>query len=120
MTPAQFDQWCRAGKPALLPTVAMTAMTRGQVEELVGAAVSEERAHVQAGLQALAEILGAECGANERVLRAELAEKIAQLAAQMQALRDKVAGPRLLHTGGCLHDSETFDLPADWRPHHAH
>jgi hypothetical protein len=75
MTSRQFDQWCRDGKPALrrggLDTVSKP-VTESKIANMISTAVDRERANLQASLQTLAEIIGEECGKNEKALRTEI------------------------------------------------
>jgi hypothetical protein len=111
MTTSQFNQWCRDGKPALVARSGAVvsasnhgAVTKSKVADMVRAAIDQERANTQASLEALAAIIGEECGRNERALRAEIEAKL-------DALRAEI--------GKGVGSDNILELP-DWRSYAAH
>jgi len=98
MTARQFNSWCDAGRPALTSANRKhVSVLKSQADALISAAIAGERAHVAERLEGFASVLGAECGAIEKRLRADIAE-----------LRADERG------------IEALDLPADWRHHATH
>jgi hypothetical protein len=99
MTTAQFNQYCRDGKPPL--TAPAVTVTKAKADAMVATAVSRERAHVAQRLEGFASLMGEEVGRVERKLRADFKAEIDALRAELQELR----GER---------GAEALDLP-DWR-----